>query len=128
MKIVTAGTIHSDSGEILILRRGPQESLSGFWEFAGGKVENGESEQACLKRELKEELGIEVSVGEFIEESHYIYEHGEFILRAYEAIITGGKIELSVHDDSAWVDPEKLQDYKLAPADIPIAKKLALKQ
>ena len=50
------------------------------------------------------------------------------MLRAYEAIITGGKIELSVHDDSAWVDPEKLQDYKLAPADIPIAKKLALKQ
>ena len=128
MKIVTAGIIHNDSGEILILRRGPQESLSGFWEFAGGKVENGESEQACLKRELKEELGIEVSVGEFIEESHYIYEHGEFILRAYEAIITGGKIELSVHDDSVWVDPEKLQDYKLAPADIPIAKKLALKQ
>ena len=127
MKVVTAGIIYDNSGKVLIVRRGPKESLSGFWEFAGGKVEQGESEKECLKRELKEELGIEVNVGDFIEESRYVYEHGEFMLRAFKTDIISGEIHLSVHDDLAWVEPDELQSFKLAPADIPIAIKLTNK-
>lgn len=124
MKVVTAGVIRNDAGEILLVRRGPSESLSGYWEFPGGKVEFNESEEACLRRELKEELSIEVDIGRFIAESHYVYDHGEFLLKAFEVQVVGGDLSLLVHDKLAWVEPSKLETYRLAPADIPIAQLL----
>ena len=124
MKIVTAGVIKDDSGAILLVRRGPHESLSGYWEFPGGKVDGHESEEECLRRELKEELAIEVEIGRFIGESHYVYDHGEFLLKAFEVSVTGGKPCLSVHDELAWVEPVKFENYQLTPADIPIAHSL----
>lgn len=125
MKIVTAGVIRNDARQVLVVRRAPDQSLSGFWEFPGGKVEPGENEQTCLKRELSEELDIEIEVGDFITESHYVYEHGEFLLKAFEVHMIRGEPTLTVHDQIAWVEPVDLEKYPLAPADIPIAKTLA---
>lgn len=124
MKVVTAGVITRDDGKVLLVRRGPQESLSGYWEFPGGKVEEDESEAECLARELKEELGIQVEVGKFLSESHYVYEHGDFLLKAFSARIVSGKLALSVHDELSWVNSTELESYRLAPADIPIAQSL----
>ena len=124
MKVVTAGIIKNDLAEVLIVRRGNNESLQGFWEFPGGKKENDESEEECIKRELSEELAIDVEVGEFVGESHYVYEHGEFLLKAYWVNSYSGEIVLSVHDDLNWTPLTELKNYKLAPADIPIAEKL----
>ena len=124
MKVVTAGVIGNDAGDMLLVRRGPGESLSGYWGFPGGKVEFNESEQDCLKRELKEELSIDVIVGKFVYESHYVYDHGEFLLKAFEVQLIGGEPTLRVHDKLAWVKPSKLESYRLAPADIPIAQLL----
>ena len=80
MRVVTAAVLRNISGALLIVRRGPEESLSGYWEFPGGKVELDETEHGCLKRELKEELAIDVEVGQFIAENHYVYRQGEFLL------------------------------------------------
>ena len=124
LNIVAAGVIRGSSGAILLVRRAPEESLSGYWEFPGGKVEKGETERECLKRELREELGIEIEVEAFVGQNHYVYDHGEFLLKAFSVSIMGGNIRLSVHDKLAWVKADGLSAYNLAPSDIPIALSL----
>ena len=121
MKIVTAGVISSESRKVLLVRRAPNQLLGGHWEFPGGKVEPNESEEECLMRELAEELSIDVEVGDLVAESHYTYEHGEFLLKAYEVRIVKGKPVLTVHDQMVWVEPAQLREYRLSPADVPIA-------
>ena len=123
MKQVTAAIIVSDN-KVLLARRDEGERLSGFWEFPGGKIEGNESPQSCLERELQEELGLETKAYEVLAESQYHYEHGSFYLLALRTEIIGGEIELNVHDAVEWVSINELMQYKLAPADIPIAEKL----
>ena len=121
MKIVTAAIIRNDD-KILIARRKKGQKLEGFWEFPGGKIEEGESPQECLQRELHEEFGIESKAGKILTESEYHYDHGSIRLLALETEILNGEIELTVHDEIVWATAEDLLDYKLAPADIPIAE------
>lgn len=128
MNVVTAGVWIRDNEKVFLVRRGPAESLAGHWEFPGGKVELGESDEECLARELKEELAIDVTVGKLLEESHYIYEHGEFLIRAYAVCCSSQEYSLSVHDLAEWVRFEELLNYSLAPADIPIAEGLIEKR
>lgn len=128
MKVVTAGVWIRDNEKVFLVRRGPAESLAGHWEFPGGKVELGESDEECLARELKEELAIDVTVGNLLGESHYIYEHGEFLIRAYAVCCSSQEYSLSVHDLAEWVRFEELLNYSLAPADIPIAEGLIEKR
>ena len=120
MKTVTAAIIW-DAGRVLLTRRGPGEKLSGLWEFPGGKVEPTETLEQCLARELLEELGLEVCVGNVVAESVYTYDHGAIRLVAMEARILKGKLTLSVHDKAEWVPPHVLEQYALAPADVAVA-------
>ena len=69
---VTAAIIRKN-GKVLIARRARGQHLEGLWEFPGGKIENGETPEACLKRELFEEFGIDVRIGRFIAESCFSY-------------------------------------------------------
>ena len=124
IRTVTAAVMRRDGG-ILLTRRGAGEKLAGFWEFPGGKVEDGETIEECLTRELLEELGIVTAVGGFVGESLYDYEHGHIRLVAYEVEHIDGDFELTVHDAMSWVAPGQLLDYKLAPADVEIARRLA---
>lgn len=123
MKTVTAGILEK-TGKILVVRRAPGEKLAGLWEFPGGKVEDGESLESCLHRELREELGLQCRVGDVIAESEYHYAHGAFRLVALRATIIEGDLELTVHDEAKWLAPEELELVELAPADIPIARRL----
>lgn len=123
MRIVTAAVIRK-SDTVLLTRRKPGEKLAGMWEFPGGKIELGESPEECLKRELKEELGIEVKVGAHIADSLYEYDHGAFLLKAYETEHISGEFQLTVHDDIKWVKPENLLAEQLAPADIALVEHL----
>ena len=118
---VAAAIIKKDN-TVLLTRRAPSEKLAGFWEFPGGKQEANETIQECLERELKEELEIETHCTDILVESIYEYPNGTLNLVAIDTEILDGEISLSVHDKYAWVDVEKLLDYKLAPADIPIAE------
>lgn len=123
MKEVTAAVIIEDC-KVLVTRRGPAEKLAGFWEFPGGKVEQGESIFYCLEREILEELSINVVATEEIYRSLYKYEHGEFEIVAIKATIKSGEVSLDVHDKYAWVLGKDILDYEFLPADIPIAEYL----
>jgi 8-oxo-dGTP diphosphatase len=124
MKIVTAAIIF-DHQRVFIARRAPGQANAGCWEFPGGKMHPGETLQLCLEREIQEELGVRIKAGDIFEESVYHYEHGAIRLVALYATVLEGEISLSVHDRFVWATPEALQNYALAPADIPIARKLA---
>ena len=111
-------------GRILICQRPANTTLGGLWEFPGGKIEAGETPEECLARELKEELNIEVLVGEFCTEVTHAYGNKHINLKAYYCTIVGGEIKVSVHDKYKWVRLMDLLGYDLLPADVPIARKV----
>jgi len=123
MQTVTAAILAKD-GRILIARRPASSRLANKWEFPGGKIEGGETPEACLARELKEELDIEVSVGAFLGESVYHYRHGSIRLLAYQTYWDTGEIDPKDHDEIRWVSLAELDCYEFAPADVPFVQKL----
>ena len=116
---VTAAIIVKQ-GKILAARRGPGKHLQGYWEFPGGKVEENESPEICLERELFEELSISSRVGAYIGKS--VFDYGEKIVRlmAYEVEHLSGDFKLVDHDEICWLDLEQIGSLKWAPADIPL--------
>jgi 8-oxo-dGTP diphosphatase len=120
---VTAALLFKDK-KLLIAKRKSTDKLPNKWEFPGGKIEDGETPEYCLKREMEEEFEIDVSVGKFLGESIYHYDHGTIKLLAYRTYWKGGSISLKAHDDYQWVSLDQLQDYDFAPADIPFVEKL----
>ena len=123
MKKVTAAILIKD-GKILIAKRKADDRQANKWEFPGGTVEQNETPQACLKREIQEEFGINVSVGRILGESIYHYDHGSIKLLAYRVHWKSGKIALNDHADYRWVSAKQLVEYDFAPADIPFVEKL----
>lgn len=118
---VTAAIIQKDQ-KIFIARRSANKHLAGYWEFPGGKIENGETDEECLSRELKEELSIVVNVQDFFMENKHDYGQKEIILKAYFCEFISGEIILTDHDQYAWVDRSELESFEFAPADVPFIK------
>jgi 8-oxo-dGTP diphosphatase len=118
--IVAAAVITRADGAVLIARRRREKSHGGLWEFPGGKLELGETPAACLVRELREELGLEVEVGAHLATGY----DGAIELRGYRARIVAGEPRLSDHDALAWVVPAELGSYPMPPADLPLAAAL----
>lgn len=116
---VTAGILRR-GGRVLIARRRMTRRMGGMWEFPGGKVEPGETPEDALRRELREELGIEVRVGALLQAVEHRYDWGAIRLVAYEVEILRGEPEPLDHDDLAWVPPSELMRYNCTPADLPI--------
>ncbi len=123
MKKVTAAILVKD-GKILIAKRKADDRLANKWEFPGGTIEPDETPQVCLKREMQEEFGITVTVGRFLGESVYHYDHGAIKLMAYRAHWKSGQLVLKDHAEYRWVQSAKLADYDFAPADMPFVEKL----
>jgi 8-oxo-dGTP diphosphatase len=123
VKKVTAAVIERD-GRILIARRRRGSHLEGKWEFPGGKVEEGETPEQCLRRELREEFGVEAEVGEFICASPYDYGHISIELLAYRVTRVEGDFYLNSHAEIRWVGREELPAYDFADADRPIVAHL----
>jgi 8-oxo-dGTP diphosphatase len=118
---VVAGIITREDGAVLLARRGPGKSNAGMWEFPGGKLEPGETPEAGLARELREELGVEVAVGAYVATGVA----GGVSLRGYRARIVAGEIALSDHDAVAWVRPADLATYPMHGSDLPLAAAVA---
>ena len=124
---VTAAILINNE-KIIIAKRKSTGQLPNKWEFPGGKVENDETPEQCLKRELKEEFDIDVSVGEYLGSSTYHYDHISIELMAYRTFWVGGSMSLKDHDDFKWVSVGQLENYDFAPADIPFVEKIRRKE
>ena len=116
---VVGAAIINDNGEVLCAQRG-YGSLKGKWEFPGGKIEQGESDAEALAREIKEELGINVSVKEMIDENYHEYETFNVNLKVYKCSYVSGEINDGEHQSLKWVDSKKLNELDWADADKPI--------
>ncbi|XEC95999.1 (deoxy)nucleoside triphosphate pyrophosphohydrolase [Paenibacillus tarimensis] len=115
---VAAAIIENDQKQLLIARRKKGKSQEGMWEFPGGKIEKDESIQACLQRELLEEMNIKIDPYEYFGDNDHFYGTTHIRLIAYRAVFVRGEITLVDHDEYRWVDREELKEYRFAPADI----------
>jgi len=121
---VVAAIIENENNEILCALRGPEMTLPNYWEFPGGKIEEGESKEEALKREIDEELGCEIEVLKHIDDTTYEYEKVIVRLETYMSIITNGTPKASEHAEIKWVPRKELNTLNWAPADIPTIEKL----
>jgi len=124
---VSAAVLEKD-GRVLIARRRRGDRMEGKWEFPGGKIESGETAQGCLRREMKEEFGIDIAVGPLVGRSRHAYPHAEVDLWAYRVAHRAGDFLLRDHEEILWVRPSSLQSYDFSAADVPITKILAGKR
>ena len=121
---VTAAII-VDTGRILIAQRAKSDRMAGFWEFPGGKIEPGETPEACLARELKEELCMTATIGRFIDRSFHRDDDICIELLAYQAFWDKKPFRPLEHQAVLWALPDQLQDYPFTPADRPFVDRLA---
>lgn len=121
---VVAAVIKNEKRKILIAQRNLKKSQGGLWEFPGGKIEVGESREAAIIREIKEELAIDIDVAGYIGEMVFNYPDKDVNLIALECVIVGGDIRLLEHEDAKWVGSNELERFKFAQADMFIVEKL----
>lgn len=117
---VTAGVIWDDHNRILLAQRPAHAMLGGLWEFPGGKVEPGESLPECLRRELREELAIEVEVGPQVGTVRHAYSHFRITLHAFHCRIVAGDPQPLDAAAIRWVRPEAIRQLPLSRADTKI--------
>jgi mutator protein MutT len=120
---VAAGLVFRD-GRLLITRRLPEAHLGGLWEFPGGKREAGESFEQCLRRELAEELGIEVQVHELFEELTHQYADRSVHLKFFRCRWLRHEPRALFCHDWVWIGPAQLADYAFPAADARLLEKL----
>ena len=123
MILVAAGIIIKDE-KILIAQRKQGSYLEYKWELPGGKLEENESPEECLKRELEEELNIEVEVKGLFTESEYSYPDLDVDILVFNMNYINGSFKLTSHSQVKWVKPSELGYYDFAEADRPIVTKL----
>lgn len=121
---VVGAIIENETGKILCALRGPEMTLPNFWEFPGGKIEEGETKEEALKREIQEELGCTIEVFDQIEDTTYEYEKFIVRLETFMSKVISGTPTLSEHAEIRWVSREELPSLNWAPADIPAIEKL----
>ena len=115
------------AGKILCTQRSASMSLPLKWEFPGGKINDGESPEECLKRELREELGVEASVSQALPETTHHYPAFSVTLHPFICRIVSGEITLHEHNASVWLPTGELHTLDWAEADWPIIKGLGIK-
>ena len=110
--------------KIFIARRSPEKSLAGLWEFPGGKVEAGESDEAALQREIKEEFGKDILIGEKFFENTYTDSEKTINLISYFMAFTEFPKTSNSHDQLNWITIDELSNFKFCPADEKVVQKL----
>ena len=120
---VTAAVLRRD-GKVLLAKRPSKGLLGGMWEFPGGKVENGETLEACLGREIREELGAEIQVGAAFGVYRHAYTHFRITLHAFLCELTDGVPGPVEAAELAWVLPAELGNYPMGKVDRQIAGRL----
>ncbi len=127
VKVVAAIIIRKDSEEkkyVFATQRGYGE-FKDEWEFPGGKIEAGESPEAALEREIREELATQVKVGDCIGTIEYDYPAFHLSMQCFACQVLSGKLELLEHENAAWLTKETLLSVKWLPADVTILDSVA---
>ena len=114
---VTAAVIWRDDGHLLIAQRKPEAMLGGLWEFPGGKCRPGESLTDCLRREIREELGMEIEVGQYVTTIKHGYTHFRISLHVFECRHLDGKPSALDCADWRWVRLNELEDFAFPVTD-----------
>ena len=110
-------------GKILCTQRSASMKLPLKWEFPGGKIEANETPEQCLVREIKEELGVEITVLESLPSNIHNYGSRTIELLPFRCRIIRGEIQLKEHQGFRWLPPHQLMDLDWAAADIPIVER-----
>lgn len=120
MKIVNVvAAIIKDNDKIFATQRGYGD-LKGGWEFPGGKVEPHETLQEALKREIKEELDVEIEVDDFVAKIEYDYPNFHLSMNCFFVRIINGKLKLKEHSNAKWLASDELDSVDWLPADLTI--------
>ncbi len=122
---VVAAVILSD-GRIFVTQRG-YGYFKGGWEFPGGKIEDGETPEAALKREILEELETEITVGELIDTIECDYPNFHLSMDCFWCEIVSGNLVLKEHKAAKWLDKEALYSVEWLPADVLLIEKISLR-
>ena len=120
---VTAAIIHNE-GKYLIAQRPYDKSLGGKWEFPGGKVQDGETLEHCLIREIQEELELIISINQHFVSVRYADDTATLNMHSYICSIVGGNLTLNEHIDYRWVSKNELTSYDFPQVDKMIISKL----
>lgn len=113
---VVAGIIYKED-KFLIAQRNLKKSQGGFWEFPGGKVEQGETYEEALKREIKEEFDADIEVKEYVGENIHHYPEKDIKLIFYKAELLSNTIKLLEHEDFRWITKEDKDKFEFSGAD-----------
>ena len=122
-KIEVVAAIIQREGAYFATQRGYGE-FEGMWEFPGGKIEPGESPEVALKREIQEELGIDININKFLCTTDYDYPLFHLTMHCYLCCVESGEIELREHKSARWLTVELLDSVEWLPADKGIVEKL----
>lgn len=125
MEIRVVAALIEEGGKFLVCRRPANKARGLLWEFAGGKVEQGEEKAAALVRECREELGVELDVGEVFTELTHVYPDVTVRLTLFCARIAAGVPQRLEHAELRWVTPQEMLSLEFCPADAPILRMLA---
>lgn len=123
-KQIGVAVIWNDQNQILIDRRRQQGLLGGMWEFPGGKIEPGETVEACIKREIQEELGIEIAVGDWLVTVDHTYSHFHVTLNVYHCRHVSGEPQPLECDEIRWVTLAELDQFPFPKANVQIIEAL----
>jgi len=124
--VIVAAAIIVEEGRVLLTQRKRGSHLEGMWEFPGGKVEDGEDPKDAVARELREELGIAIDVGDIVDVTFHAYETKSVLLLFYRATRRAGSPEPRALDVAAfdWADKDALDPAKFPPADVAVLRKV----
>jgi len=123
-KHIGVAVIWNDQQQILIDRRRPEGLLGGLWEFPGGKIEAGETVDACIRREIQEELGIQIEVGPLLTTVDHAYSHFKVTLNVYHCRHLHGDPQPLECDEIRWVTLEEISQFPFPKANLQIIKAL----
>ena len=116
---VVAGVIYKED-KFLIAQRNLKKAQGGLWEFPGGKVEENETHEEALKREIKEEFNADIRVDKYIGENVHHYPEKDIKLVFYKATLLSKKIDLLEHEDFRWITKDDKDNFEFAGADVKV--------
>lgn len=124
---VVGAIIRNKEGKILIAKRNLEKSQGGLWEFPGGKIEEGETKEHAIEREIKEELDMDIKADSLFDEHTFEYPNRTINLIVMNCTMIGDTYRALEHEELKWVNEDEMKEYEFAPADVYFTEKLMSK-